>query len=383
MRPGAALSILVLLAAAHAARAQDDAKDLVEKAIRAHGGETAVAKLKSVRVKVEGEVELSPGAPPVPIVFEDVWRLPDRYKTTSSLTLQGQKVTQTLCINGNEGWAAVNGQVQPLPPQGFKEMKEQKWAEDFDRLLPLRDKSLKLTRIMDSKVDDRPLAGIEVEAEGHRQVRLYFDKESGLLVKREQEVMGETGKLVAQSVVFSGFEDKGGVKHWTKITAYRDGQRYISATLRQLEIDRKNDATEFAKPDDEHRAAQSRWPAMLPTAPAVPVRGSRNHFTPATCRVRSQDKCPHRVNSPSPRLPKSLGFQASRYFATSPRVDYAVQGSDVSLSYKPLTWPDSDARSEVQKRRFRDRRAMNASLGRVRSTAQRGVESWRPLPRTR
>ena len=256
MRPLGVFSLLVLLMAPHAARAQGDAKDLVEKAIRAHGGEASVGKLKSARIKVEGQGELAPGQPPVPIVLEDVWQMPDRYKTTSHLTVQGQKVTQTLCINGAEGWVEANGQVQPLPPEGLKEMKEQKWAEDFDRLLPLRDKSLKLTRIADSNVEDHPAAGIRVEAQGHREVRLYFDKKSGLLVKREQDVMGETGKPVAQSVVFSGFEDKGGVKHWTKITAYRDGQRLINATLRQLEIDRKNDETEFAKPDDQHPAVR-------------------------------------------------------------------------------------------------------------------------------
>jgi len=242
------LSIVILLTAAPAALAQADAKELVEKAIRAHGGEAAVAKLKSVRITVEGEGEFAPGQPPVPIVVEDVWEMPDRYKTTSRLTLQGQKITQTLCINGGEGWAAVNGQVQPLPPEGLKEMKEQKWSEDFDRLLPLRDKSLKLTRIANSNVEDHPAAGIRIEADGHREVRLYFDKKSGLLVKREQEVMGEAGKPVVQSVVFSDFANKGGVRHWTKIAAYRDGKWFISCTLKEIHIGVKLDSSEFTPP---------------------------------------------------------------------------------------------------------------------------------------
>ena len=241
-------SILLLLLTTPAALAQADAKELVEKAIRAHGGDAALSKLNSVRITVEGEGEFAPGQPPVPIVVEDVWRMPDRYKTTSRLTLQGQKVTQTLCINGEEGWAAVNGQVQPLPPGGFKEMKEQKWAEDFDRLLPLRDKSLKLTRIADTKVDDHPAAGIRVEVEGHREVRLYFDNKSGLLVKRAQEVMGETGKPVVQSVVFPDFADKDGVKHWTRIAAYHDGKPFISCTLKEIQIGVKLDPGEFARP---------------------------------------------------------------------------------------------------------------------------------------
>lgn len=242
---------------AQAVPAQDDARGLVEKAIRAHGGETNVAKLKSARIKVEGEGEFAAGQPPVPLVVEDVWQMPDRYKTITHLTLQGKQVTQTISINATEGWAELDGRTQPLPPVGLKEFKEQKWAEDFDRLLPLRDKSLKLTRIADSKIEHYPVAGIKVEAEGHREVRLYFDSESGLLVKREQEILGDAGKLVVQSVVFSGFEDKGGVKHWTKVAAYRDGVRFITASLRELEIDRKNDAKEFAKPDDQHEAPRT------------------------------------------------------------------------------------------------------------------------------
>src|SRR5690349_7183109 len=145
-----------------------DAREIVEKAIVAHGGETSLTKLKSVRIKVEGEAELAPGQPAVAIVVEDVWQMPERYKTTSRTTLGGQPFTQTLCINENTGWAQINGQAQALPVAGLKEMKEQKWAEDMDRLLPLRDKSLKLTQIEDSTVDRRPVAGIKVESPEHR-----------------------------------------------------------------------------------------------------------------------------------------------------------------------------------------------------------------------
>jgi len=243
--------VLAVFAFAPVQNAFGDAREVIEAAIVAHGGEAAVAKLKSVRIKVEGEAEFVAGQPAVPIILEDVWRMPDRYKTTSHVTLQGQEVTQTLCINGKEGWAEMNGQVQPLPADALKELKEQKWAEDFDRLLPLRDKSLKLMRLKDAKVDDRPAACIKVEAEGHREVRLYFDQETHLLVKREQDVVGDDGKAVLQSVLFSDFADKRGVKHWTKIRAYRDGKRFITATLKELETDRPASAGEFEAVADQ------------------------------------------------------------------------------------------------------------------------------------
>ena len=242
------ICIIVLFAFISAPNAFGDAKELIEAAIVAHGGEAAVAKLKSVRIHVEGDAQFVAGQPAVPIILDDIWRMPDRYKTTSHLTLQGQKVRQTLCVNGKEGWAEMNGQVQPLPAQALKEMKEQKWAEDFDRLLPLRDKSLKLSQLEDAKVDDHPAACIKVEAERHRDVRLYFDKQTHLLVKREQEVLGDDGKPVLQSVVFCDFADKSGVKHWTKIRAYRDGKPFITAALKEIEVDRKPADADFERP---------------------------------------------------------------------------------------------------------------------------------------
>ena len=79
-------------------------------------------------------------------------------------------------------------------------------------------------------------------------VRLYFDKESGLLAKREHEVLGDDGKPTLQAVVFSEFADKEGVKHWTRITAYRDGKRFVSGALKELTIGLKLDPKEFARP---------------------------------------------------------------------------------------------------------------------------------------
>jgi hypothetical protein len=242
------LALFVLIVMQLPAFCLADAREVVEKAIVAHGGETNLAKLKSVRIKVEGEAELAPGQPAVSIVVEDVWQMPDRYKTTSRTTLGGQPFTQTLCINETGGWAQINGQVQALPEAGLKEIKEQKWAEDMDRLLPLRDKSLKLTQIEDSMLDSRPVVGIKVEAPEHRPVRLYFDKETGLLVKREQEVLGNDGAMTNQSVVFADFVAKDGFKHWSKISAYRNGKKFISATVKELEIGKRIDEGEFVQP---------------------------------------------------------------------------------------------------------------------------------------
>src|SRR5438874_1667629 len=88
--------------------ADDAGRAVVEKAIQAHGGADKVAKLRVMRIKVEGTMSLAPGPPDVPFVIEDWWQMPDQYKTISRFELGGKKVSQTQAIDGQSGWLQVD-----------------------------------------------------------------------------------------------------------------------------------------------------------------------------------------------------------------------------------------------------------------------------------
>src|ERR1043166_3587113 len=113
--------------------AQDGARSIVEKAIQAQGGEAKVAKLKIMRIKAEGTAAVLPGQPDLLFTIEDIWQMPNWYKTTSTFQLAGQKISQTQVIDGHKGWIQMNGHTQDMPKDTIAEMKEQKYAEDLDR----------------------------------------------------------------------------------------------------------------------------------------------------------------------------------------------------------------------------------------------------------
>jgi hypothetical protein len=232
------------------AMASDDAaRSVVEMAIKAQGGADKVAKLRVMRIKVEGTMSLVPGQPAIPFVLEDWWQMPDQYKTTSRFELGGKKMNQTQALDGASGWVQLDGVTQDLPKEAVAEMREQKYAEDLDRLGFLADKGINLTALGESKVSGRAAAGVLIKSKGHRDVQLWFDKESGLLVKREHRVLdGGTGKEVAQEVVLSDYRETGGVKHYRALTAYRDGTKAIEAKVREVEFFDKLDKKVFAKP---------------------------------------------------------------------------------------------------------------------------------------
>jgi hypothetical protein len=238
--------LCLLVFPASAAFAQDKVRAIVEKAIQAQGGETNLARLRTMRIKVEGTAALVPGQPECPFTMEDTWQMPNRYKTSSTFQFQGQKVAQTQVIDGDKGWIQANDQTQIMPREALDEMKEQKYAEDLDRLTFLTETNNEILAVDPIEVDGKPAIGVLVKSKGHREVRLYFDKTSGLLVKREQRLLDPlSGKEVLQEVIFSDYQEKDGLKHYRKIVALRDRKKVIDAKVTEIKFFDKLDEKVF------------------------------------------------------------------------------------------------------------------------------------------
>jgi hypothetical protein len=232
-----------------AVAADDVPRAVVEKAIKAQGGVEKLSKLRVMRIKVEGTIIPAPGQPAIPFVLEDWWQMPDQYKTTSQFELAGKNVKQTQAIDGEMGWMQFDGVAQDMPREAVAEMREQKYAEDLDRLGFLADKGSDLTALGQSKVGGREAVGVLIKSKGHRDVKLWFDRESALLAKREHRVLDNgTGKEVMQEVLFSDYRETDGVKHYRALAAYRDGKKVIEAKVLEIEFFDKLDKKVFARP---------------------------------------------------------------------------------------------------------------------------------------
>jgi hypothetical protein len=243
------LAFSSLLVCATLACAEEKPKAIIARAIEAQGGKAKVAKLRTMRIKAEGTLVPAPDQPAIEFTVEDTWRMPNQYKSTSTFAVKGKKITQVQTIDGESGWSQIGGEAHDLPKEDLAEMKEQKYAEDLDRLGFLEDKAVEMSVLDEIKVDGKPAVGVLLKSKGHRDVKLFFDKASGLLVKREQRILDpDSKKEIAQEVVFGDYEEKDGLKHYKKITAYRDGKKFIEAKVTEIEFFDKLDDKVFAKP---------------------------------------------------------------------------------------------------------------------------------------
>jgi hypothetical protein len=244
-----ALSCCLLIFSASLLLAQDKARAIIEKAIQAQGGITNIAKLRTMQIEVEGTAVLSPGEPEIPVRLVDVWQMPDRYKTSAVFQTADGKVNQTQAIIGNKAWIELNGEVQDLPAEAVSEMKQQKYAEDLDRLGFIDEAGFQLSVMHSIEVNGKPAVGVGIKSKGHRHVTLYFDIDSGLLVKREQTLLDPSlGKEVLQEVIFSDYREQDGLKHYRQILALRDGKKMVQAKVTKLLFFDKLDDKVFAKP---------------------------------------------------------------------------------------------------------------------------------------
>src|SRR6266852_3797830 len=156
------LLVVYLILGAGCAQAQDEAKALVERAIKAQGGEAKVAKLKVMSIKVKGKMTF-PGFGEIDFLIDDTWQMPAQYKSVVRLTHDGQDVEFTKVVNGDMGWiSSWMGIVQPMTKEYLAEIKEQTYAEELERFGFLQDNRYCLSTTKDSIFVDKPAVGVKI-----------------------------------------------------------------------------------------------------------------------------------------------------------------------------------------------------------------------------
>ena len=252
MRRVVSLSLVLGLAlvAPTRARADDDAemKSLVEKAIKAHGGAEKLAKQKATTMKFKGKIYAV--ADGLDYTGDFALQAPDKVRTDINFELMGMKFAVINLLNGEKGWVSLNGKTDDMPKEAIDEGKEQLYADGLARLYKLTDKEFKLAPLGDSKVGEKEAIGVKVSRKDHRDVNLYFDKKTALLLKIEHQIkdfqMG--GAEAMQESIYDDYKDVDGVPVATKLIIKRDGKNYLDADISDVKFHDKLDDKTFEKP---------------------------------------------------------------------------------------------------------------------------------------
>jgi len=237
----------LLLGAGGLARGDDqaDARKVIDKAIQALGGEATVAKYKAATWKVKGNFYGLGNA--LPYTGEETIQFPDKFRFVLEFDAGGQQTKLIMVVNKDKGWRKINDNLMDMDKEQVTEAQESLYVQNVIRAVALKEKGYTFSPLGEVKVDKQPAVGVKVSHKGHRDVNLFFDQKSGLLVKTEARVKDEmSGQEVKQESFFSDYKESNGVKYPAKVVIKRDGQLYVEAENQDYKYAEKLDV--FDKP---------------------------------------------------------------------------------------------------------------------------------------
>ena len=213
----ALLSAAVVLGFAARGPAADDPKEIIAKAIKAHGGEETLAKLQAGQSRNKGKIN-------IPGVGEAEFT-----QDTITIEANGMKID---------------------PPEAAKTaLKDAQQMMKVARLVALvREKGYELSLIGEAKVEGKDTVGVRVSKKDAKEFNLFFDKKTGLLAKLEHRTADATGTEVGEErIVLEYQKGDDGIPMPKKVLIKHDGKTFLEAEVLEAKLLEKLDDSEFKK----------------------------------------------------------------------------------------------------------------------------------------
>jgi hypothetical protein len=223
--PGLCVALLLWPAGTPAAPrpGQDEARAMIDKAIEARGGAAAIERYKAVTAKFSAtyyrnETEWKTTGTAYELAFEQ-----SRVDWEMQSPDQNAYVVQV--FDRDKGWVSMNGTLSDMTKDEVAEFREVLYASAVADLHGLTGPGFQLTPLGTSKVGDKTVVGVRVSSKGHRDISLYFDKGSGLLLKKtlRRKEAGAAAEFT-EEMLYGDYRNVSGLMFPFHVSETRDGK---------------------------------------------------------------------------------------------------------------------------------------------------------------
>src|SRR5438552_4346968 len=132
----------------------DEVRTVIDKAIKAQGGEEKLATFKSHTWKNKGTWYGMGDGVPYTANYAVAW--PDKFR------FEVEGGFMTVVVDGDKGWKQEMGETREMSKEEQAQKKEELYACRVITLMPLKDKAFKLSLTGETKVDNKPAVGVKV-----------------------------------------------------------------------------------------------------------------------------------------------------------------------------------------------------------------------------
>jgi autotransporter-associated beta strand protein len=225
-----------------------DATAVVDKAIKAIGGQEKLARVKAMTWKTKGT--LSFGGSDNEFTGETTVQGHDHVRALFRADFGGQPFEAVTVLAGDKGWRKFGDQSMEMDSDSIANEKRTLYLQWIPTLLlPLKEKEFKIETAGEAQVSGKPAVGLKVTGPDKKDFVLYFDKESGLPVKQVAKVIGFMGEEFTQETSYDGYKEMDGIKKATKIENKRDGEKFVAYEVSDFKALEKVDPSTFKAPE--------------------------------------------------------------------------------------------------------------------------------------
>jgi hypothetical protein len=243
------LPALFVIAVPARADEKAEARTVLDKVIRAAGGQERLSRLQGVTWKGQGTVHVNEQK--IAVRDERSAREPDRWRWLLNAETDGQTIKLLLVANKEKGWLQVNDrEVGDLPPDLHHPLQNAarvvRLVERPDLLL---DRAYTLAPLGELRIDDRDAVGIKATAKGHPDLDLFFDRKTYLPIRAEIRLKEKKDSDDVQyRFSFAGHKKFGDVMHFTKVVFRREDVDHVELELEEVKVHDTLDDSTFEKP---------------------------------------------------------------------------------------------------------------------------------------
>ncbi len=245
---GAVIVAVVAFGSVGTLRAEGDksATAVIDKAIKALGGEEKLKAIKAASWKGKGTFTYS--GQDNEISSTTTVEGSGQFRQDFETEVMGTRVTGSTVISGDKAWRKLNDMVSELDKDALANER----LNIYPQLLPhsillLKSDRVKVATAPEEKVDDKPAVGLKVTVPSGKDFTIYFDKGSGLPVKYTAAVNFMNDE-VKQETFLSKYKEVDGVRKATHVEVKRGGEKFLAYDVLEFKTLKEVDPTTFAEP---------------------------------------------------------------------------------------------------------------------------------------
>lgn len=222
---------------------EQDVKAVLDKAIKALGGEEKLKQAETCSEKVKASFTFNGNSNE--FMLERTFQGLDHYRAE----IDGAQFKVTVVLDGDKGWRKFGDNKAPLEGNDIANEKRRVYLSLIPAtIVPLKGKAFKIEAVADEKIGDKPVAVLKITPPDNKEFTIAFDQESGLPVRLIAKVAGFQGDEFTQETTLSDYKDYKGIKRAAKVEQKRDGQPFFLSELIDFKVLDKVAPDTFAEP---------------------------------------------------------------------------------------------------------------------------------------